>query len=151
MQMKEAKHMSISVKLQTPSALARPFTEPLDEGLWQAWMAKGHAREQRSSAARVNAAKWVAIGGLLAAAGLWSHLTPYEVIVRFIVAGTAMVVMFQAFHARNYAVAALFGGIALLYNPVLSAFSFSGDWQRTLVVASTVPFAASLGWRNART
>ena len=113
--------------------------------------AKGRAREQRSNAARVKAATWVSIGGLLAIAGLWSHLTPYEVIVRFIVAATAMVVMFQAFHARHYAVAAVFGGLALLYNPVLPTFSFSGDWQRTLVVASTVPFAASLAWHNART
>ena len=87
---------------------------------------------------------WVSIGGLLATAGLWSHLTPYEVIVRFIVAGTAMVVMFQAFHARHYAVAAVFGGLALLYNPLAPVFSFSGDWQRALVFASTGPFVASL-------
>jgi hypothetical protein len=149
--MKEVKHMSISVKLHTPSAQERPFTKPLDEAVWQAWLAKGRAREQRGSAARVKAATWASIGGLLATAGLWSHLTPYEVIIRFIVAGTAMVVMFQAFHARHYAVAAVFGGLALIYNPILPAFSFSGDWQRTLVVASTVPFVASLAWRNART
>ena len=144
--------MSTLGRLQTsPSGLERPFTKPLDEEVWQAWVAKGRARERRSSAARVKAAKWVSIAGLLAAAGLWSHLTPYEVVVRFIVACSAMVVMFQAFHARHYAVAAVFGALALLYNPVAPAFTFSGDWQRALVVASAVPFVASLAWRNART
>ena len=78
------------------------------------------------------------------------HLTPYEVVVRFIVAGGAIVVMFHAFHARDYAFAAVFGALALLYNPVAPVFSFSGDWQRALVVASAVPFFASLAWRDAR-
>ena len=27
-------------------------------------------------------------------------------------------------------------------------FSLSGDWQRALVAVSTVPFVASLAWRN---
>ena len=71
--------------------------------------------------------------------------------VRFIVAAGAIVVMFQAFHARHYAFAAVFGALALLYNPVRHAFSFSGDWQRALVVASAVPFVASLAWGSART
>jgi hypothetical protein len=29
-------------------------------------------------------------------------------------------------------------------------FSFSGDWQRALLVASGVPFVVSLAWRNVR-
>jgi hypothetical protein len=58
--------------------------------------------------------------------------------------------MFQAFRARSYAFAAVFGGLALLYNPVAPAFSLSGDWHRYLVVVSALPFVASLAWRNAR-
>ena len=95
--------------------------------------------------------KWASIAGLLAAAGLWSHLAPFEVVVRFLVTAGAMVVLFQAFQARHYAVAAVFGALAVFYNPVAPAFSFSGDWQRAAVAASAVPFVAALAWRNSRT
>ena len=126
--------------------------KPLDEAVWQAWAAKGRAREQRRSAARVKAAKLVSTGGLLAAAGLWSHLTPYEVVVRFIVAAGALVVMFGAFNAKHYLIAAVSAALVLLYNPLADVFTFSGgDWQRTLVLASAVPFVVSLAWRNSRT
>jgi hypothetical protein len=99
----------------------------------------------------MKAVKWVSIAGLLAVAGLWSHLTPYEMAVRFMVAASAMVVMFQASHARHYTFAAVFGALVLLYNPLAPVFSFSGDWQRALVFASTVPFVASLAWCQAGT
>jgi hypothetical protein len=93
--------MSSSVQLQTPvGGVERPATRPLDEAVWQAWLAKGRAGEQRRSAARVKAAKFVATAGLLAAAGLWSHVTPYEAVVRFVVAAAALVVMFAAFNSK---------------------------------------------------
>jgi hypothetical protein len=75
---------------------------------------------------------------------------PFEVVVRFLVTAGALVVMFQASQARHYAVAAVFGALALFYNPVAPAFGFSGDWQHAAVVASAVPFVASLAWGNAR-
>ena len=139
---------------ESQSAWAPPAARQLNEAAWQAWVAKGRAQDRRSSAARIKAVKWASIAGLLAAAGLWSHLAPFEVVVRFLVTAGAMVVMFQAFQARHYAVAAVFGALALLYNPVVPAFNFSGDWQRAVVVASAVPFIVSLAWpngRNART
>jgi len=144
--------MSTSVELPgLRHAWAPPAAKPLDEAVWQAWVAKGHAQNRRSSAARTKVVKWFSIAGLLAAASLWSHLAPYEVVVRFIVAAGALVVMFQAFHARHYPAAAVFGSLGLLYNPVAPVFSFSGDWQRAVVVASAVPFVATLVSRNART
>jgi len=127
-----------------------PVSTPLDEVAWRAWGAKGRAQDRRDSATRMKAVKWVSIAALLVAAGLWSQLTPYEVVVRFIVAAGAIFVMFQAFQARNYAVAAVFAALALLYNPVAPVFSFSGDWQRVLVVGSAVPFVVSLTWRKVR-
>jgi hypothetical protein len=81
-----------------------------------------------SSAARIKAVKWASIAALLAAAGFWSHLAPFEVAVRFVVTAGAMVVMFQALRARYYAVAAVFGALALFYNPVVPAFNFSNAW-----------------------
>jgi uncharacterized membrane protein YoaK (UPF0700 family) len=143
--------MSTLVGLEeSRSAWERPLAKPLDEALWQAWVAKGRAQDRRRSAARVKAMQWISIAGLLAAAGLWSHLTPYEVVVRFIVAAGAMVVTFQAFNARRYAVVAVFGALALLYNPVAPVFSFSGDWPRVAVLASAAPFVVLLAWRNER-
>ena len=127
-----------------------PLSKPLDEAVWQAWVEKGRAQERRSSAARLKAVKWVSLAGLLAVAGLWSHLAPYDVVVRFVVAAGAIVVMLHAIHGGHYAFAALFAALALLYNPLAPVFSFSGDWQRALVVASAAPFVASLASRNVR-
>jgi hypothetical protein len=129
-----------------------PTSNPPDEAVWQRWVLKGRAQEERGRAAWMKAAKWLSLAGLLlgAAAGFWSHLTPYEIIVRFLVAAGAAALMFQAFQTRHYAFAVVFGALALLYNPVAPVFSFSGEWQRALVVATAIPFVASLTWRNAR-
>lgn len=141
---------ALAVSEERQSTWAPPAAKPLDEGVWQAWVAKGRAQDRRSGAALAKAVTWVSIAGLLAAAGLWSHRAPYEIVLRFIVAAGAIVVMFQAFQARHYAFTAVFGALALLFNPVVPVFSFSGDWQRVLVIASAVPFIASLAWRKVR-
>lgn len=144
--------MSTFVELQeSQTAFVAPESRPLDEAVWQAWAEKGRAQDRRSSAARVKAVKWVSIAVLLAAAGLWSHFAPYEVVVRCIVTAGALAMMFDAFHARRYAFAAVFGALALLYNPLGSFLTFSGGWQRAVVASSAVPFVASLAWRNVRT
>jgi hypothetical protein len=127
-----------------------PPAKALDEGVWQAWVATGRARDRRVNDALVRTAKWVSIAGLLVAAGLWSHLAPYQVVVRFVVAAGATAVMLQAFHARHYAFAAVCGALVLLYNPLAPMVEFSGDWQRAVTAASAVPFVASLTWRNGR-
>jgi hypothetical protein len=94
--------------------------------------------------------KLASIAVLLAAAGLWSYLTPYAVVVRFMVVAAAIAVMVQAFHARHYALAVAFGTLALLYNPVVPVFSFSGGWRRALLLASAIPFVLALAWRNGK-
>ena len=143
--------MSTSVELQgSPEAWKPPPAKSRDEAVWKAWVAKGRTRDRRSSAARVNAAKWVSIAALLIAAALWSELAAYEVVVKFVVAAGAIAVMLSLVRARCYPFAAVFGALALLYNPVVSVFSFSGDWQRAVVVASAAPFVATLTkrWRK---
>ncbi len=143
--------MSTTVELLAPAeALAPPATQPLDEAVWQIWVAKGHAEDRHARATFVKGVKWVTIAGLFTAAGFGPHLGLFDVVIRFIVAAGALVVMFQALQARNYALAALVGTLAVLYNPVAPVFSFSGVWQRALVVATAVPFVASLTWPNAR-
>ena len=128
-----------------------PEASPLDETVWQAWIAKGVAQDRRSSVVRAKAVKGVSIAALFAAVGLWPHLAQFEVALRFLVTAGAMVVMFQALQARYYANAAVFGALALLFNPVAPVFSFSGEWQRAVVAASALPFIVSFMWLNVTT
>lgn len=90
------------------------------------------------------AVNWASIAVLLGTAGLWSYFAPFEVLVRFVVTASALVLMFQSFQTRYYPVAATFGAVALLFNPVAPLLEFSGGWQRVAVLASAVPFVASL-------
>lgn len=141
--------MSTAVRTQgLPAVWEPPPWEPLDEIVWQAWLAKGIRQDVRNSAARIKAVKWVLLAGLVAVAAFWPLPAPYDIVVRFIVAAGAVVMMFHAFHARRLAFAAVFVALALLYNPVVPVSSFSGDWQRAVVAASAVPFALSLVWRQ---
>jgi len=143
--------MSTWVELPGPQQTwSPPAATHLDEATWQAWVAKGQGQDRRSSATRVKAVKRASVAGLLGAAGLWSHLPPLEVLVRFFVTASALILMFQVFQTRHYPVAATFGALALLFNPVAPVFDFSGDWQRAVVVASAAPFVASLVWPNGR-
>ena len=51
-----------------------PETKPLDETIWQAWLAKGREQDRRNAAVRIKALKWVSIAGLLVAAALCFYL-----------------------------------------------------------------------------
>jgi hypothetical protein len=94
---------------------------------------------------------WASIIGLLALGGLWSRVTPFEVVARFVVAAGAIIVMARSLLARQYAVVAVSGVFIMLYNPLAPVFDLSGDWQRAVFVAAAAPFLASLIWRDIRT
>jgi hypothetical protein len=143
--------MSTSVGLQEPqSGWERISAKPLDEAVWQAWVAKGRAQERRGSEMRMKVVKLASVAALLIAAGLSSRFAPYDVVVRFIVVAAAIGAMLQAFHMRRYAFAGVFGALALFYNPVVPVYGLSGNWRGALLIASTVPFVVSLAWRNVR-
>ena len=139
--------MSDAVKRPATTWEALPV-KPLDEAVWQAWKAKGRARDRQGRETRIKALKWGSIIALLAVAGLSSQLAPYDVVIRCVLAAVSVSMMFEAFTRRQYASAAVFAGLALLYNPGAPVFSFSGAWQRAVVVASAVPFVTSLAWRD---
>lgn len=127
-----------------------PPAKPLDEVVWQAWVAKNREQDQRGSDSRMKALKWASILSLFVAAALGSQLAPYDVVVRFIVMAGGIATMFQAHRAHRIAYVAVFGAIATLYNPVMPVFTFSGTWQHALVAASTIPFIATLTGRDVR-
>jgi hypothetical protein len=120
------------------------LTKPVDERVWQSWVSKNRAQDRRNNAAFLKGVRCLAIAGLLVVAGFWSHLGSFDLAARFIVATGATVAMFQAFHARQFVFAALFAAVAVLFNPVAPVLSFSGDWQRFIVIASILPFFVSL-------
>jgi len=129
--------MSASVDLLEPrETRGLSLVKPLDE--------TGRAQDRRNNAAFLKGVKCVAIAGLLAAAGFWSHLGAFDLAVRFIVAAGATLAMFQAFHTRQFVLAGLFAALVALYNPVAPVLSFSGEWRRAIVAASALPFIASL-------
>lgn len=143
--------MSTSVGFQELCEIReRPPSKRLDEVSWRTWVEKGRARDRRNSAARLMAVKWVSLAGLLVVAGLWSRLAPYDVVARFVLAAGAIVVMFHAIHAEQYALAVMFAAVAVLYNPVAPVFRFSSDWPRAVVLFSAIPFVVSLTARNVR-
>ena len=138
---------AVAVKEST-TAWESPPVKPLDEAVWQAWKAKGCAQDRQGRETRIKALKWGSIVALLAVAGLSSQLASYDLVIRCVLAAVAVGMVFEAFNRRQYALAAVFAGLALLYNPVAPVFDFSGNWQRVLVVLSAVPFAASLARRD---
>ena len=124
-------------------------TARTDEVAWQAWIGKSRARERRNNAKRIMVVKLISTTVLLGAAALWTDLSQFHIVIRFLVAIGGVVVMYQAFYDERYAIAALFGALTLLYNPVVPTFDFAGEWQRVVVAASSIPFISSLVWRAA--
>ena len=124
-------------------------SKPLNEGVWRAWLEKNRLEETRNSVARTKAVKWFCIAVLIAAAALSSHIASYQGGVRFIVALGAVIVMCQGFRTHRYYFAALFAAMIVFYNPLFPTFTLSGDWERLIVLASVIPFIASLVWMSA--
>ena len=90
--------MSTSVELPGfQKAFETPVANPREEAVWQAWVAKGRARERRGSTTRFKVVKLVSAAMLLATAAFASNLASFDVIIRFVVALGAVVVMLQAF------------------------------------------------------
>lgn len=133
---------------QTNIGWVQPGIEPLNDTLWQAWLAKGRARDTRKRAEFHAVVRCVSVAVLLVAAGVWSNLAAWDVMVRFIVAAGALAIMLQALRSADYAIAGVFGVVAVLYNPIAPVFSFAGEWQRGLVLGTALLFAVSFYWRS---
>ncbi len=127
---------------------ACPPAPVLDEAVWDKWIAKGVAREVHIAEFRLKAVKCVSIAVLLVVAEVWSHLGVFDPVSRFAVALTAIVVMARGIKEKNPIAIVVFAALAVLYNPILQVFAFSGSWQRALVILSAIPFLISLGFQK---
>jgi hypothetical protein len=128
--------------------------KPLDLIVWRAWLEKNRQQESQRAFVRRKAVKWACIGVLLVAAVVSSSvLTPaisaYEAVVRFAMGLGALLLLLESLRARQYALTALFAVIVLLFNPFLPTFALAGNGA--LLLASVLPFVASLVWINERT
>jgi hypothetical protein len=128
--------------------------KPLDLIVWRAWLEKNRQQESQRAFVRRKAVKWACIGVLLVAAVVSSSvLTPaisaYEAVVRFAMGLGALLLLLESLRARQYALTALFAVIVLLFNPFLPTFALAGNGA--LLLASALPFVASLVWINERT
>lgn len=132
--------------VKTQTIWEPPPTQPLDEARWQAWVQKGLARDRRSSATRLMVIKGISIVTLLVWVTLLFNAANYEVALQSIVTAGAIFVMRQAIQVRAFAFAAMFGALALLYNPVVPLVHSFGGWQRAAMAASTIPFVLSPVW-----
>lgn len=116
-----------------------------DKGLtWQAWLERNRLQDAQGLDLRTRLTKYAAVAVLFLTILLWSYAGGYDLLVRFAVCAGAVRVAFLAAAARRYTWATLFVGMAILYNPVLPVFPFSGRLYLVIVIASIAPFAASL-------
>ena len=88
--------------------------------------------------------KWVSIVALLLAATTWRSVADYQLLLQFAVCIGAITVVMQALRETEYRWAAGFVTLALLFNPVVPVFKFSGPFSLLLVLLCIAPFAASL-------
>ena len=143
-------HMSELVLTHAAAGPSGIPSAPLDEAVWQAWLAKGRAAEVRGSAARFTALLWLMAALLLAAAVFQPYLAPYEFAFRLTVAAGAVLAMLEVYAHRRYGFAASFGLVAVVYNPIAPMMVLSGPIERTVAAAAAAPFLALLAARSRR-
>lgn len=136
--------MSQAVGSQAP---VTPEVKPLNDKVWQAWLAKGRRREQRVITLQNQVARWGCLAALLFAAILGSRLGPYDVIVRVVVTAGSVAFMSRMFRWRQFAFAAGFALLALVYNPLAPTFDFDSASKRVFLAASAIPFISPQVWR----
>jgi len=88
--------------------------------------------------------KLVSIAALLFAAVLWSYAPDFGLVLRFVIALSAVLVGTQAIRARKYSWAIGFYALAVLFNPFAAVISTSGKLSQALVLAAVAPFVMSL-------
>ena len=146
--------MSHTIHFEEPGDSQAHSSKPLDETVWRAWLNKNLLEERQRAAARIKAVKWACIGVLMATAAVSSYVfspyvSAYQAVVRFAIGLGAIVMMSESFRTRQYAFTALFAAVVLLFNPVVPIFALAGNWL--ILLASVLPFVASLVWMKERT
>lgn len=141
--------MSHNVHFEGPRDSQAHSSKPLDDTVWRAWLNKNLIEERQRAVARIKTVKWACIGVLMATAVVSSYVSSpcvpaYQAVVRFAIGLGAIVILFESLRTRQYAFAALFVAVVLLFNPVVPTFALAGHW--VILLAAVLPFVASLVW-----
>lgn len=130
--------------VELPQTPKTQTVKPFDD-TWQAWIAKGLARERRGYVSRIRAVKWVSMAALLGAASIGPHFSPLlDHAIKFVVSAGALALTFESFRARRHGLTLMFGVLALAYNPIAPLISFVVDWERIVAGAAALPYAMAL-------
>lgn len=145
--------MSHTVHFEGPRDSQAHSSKPLDETVWRAWLNKNLLEERQRAVARIKAVTWACIGVLLGTAVVSSYVVPpyvssYQAVVRFAIGLGAIGIVFESLRTRQYAFAALFAAVVLLFNPVVPIFALARNWL--ILLAAVLPFVASLVWMKER-
>ena len=124
--------MPNTVSIESPSQAPDFPSIPLDEDVWNAWMRKNVRLEREHAASRTQKIRWICLVVLVGAAIFSASFfttadSGYQVSVRFVIMLGGLAVVLQGVRTRQYAFAALFAALMLLFNPIMPAFSFSGN------------------------
>lgn len=120
-----------------------PAAMPLNEALRAPSAEKGRAHGARMRATLLTGLKGLSMMALVAGATYWSNLLPYDGVARFALSAGALAAALLFFLGRRYAMAAVSGAVALVFNPIAPALTLAGDWRRTLLVVMAVLLVAS--------
>ena len=134
------------------------YTEPItaesvtkiDESVWKVWQYRSRLKSERAAGARLAAVRIFSAAALLGALVLWIDASLFGLALKTIVAAGAFVVGWHAASTRRYGIAAVFAGIALLFNPFVAVFNLSGAWGAGSLLIAMGAFLASLVWLRAQ-
>jgi hypothetical protein len=87
--------------------------------------------------------KWVSILALIGAMFFWTPASNYAVLLQFVICGSAVLVAIEAARSGKHLWACAFGGVALLFNPLLIFTFFHSALPWVSVLCSSM-FLASL-------
>lgn len=87
--------------------------------------------------------KWTSVFVLIVAIFFWMPADNYAVLLQFVICGSAVLVAIEAARLGKHLWACTFGGVALLFNPLLTVTFFHSVFPWVSVLCSSM-FLASL-------
>lgn len=133
-----------------PPADSSLSVKQLDDSMWRAWSEKSSFADAKANSRRLKSVEWFCIAVLLAITVLWPHAIHFQLFLRVTLMFGAVIVGMQAARQHRFVLAAVFGGVALLYNPLAPVFELSGTWHWLIVLSSAIPFVTAAMVLNSR-
>ena len=118
----------------------------IDESVWKAGQHRSRLKSERAAGARLATVRIFAAAALLGALVLFMNSSQFGLALKTVVAAGAAAVAYYALSTRRYGIAAVFAGIAVLFNPFFAIFNLAGVWGAGSLLAAMCAFLVSLIW-----